>query len=257
VNVLTDLYNAGLVSGDMSGYKSACYALRCTVRTAKQQYRERVESHFQLNASRRIWQGLRTISSVKSKPSVTVSADSSLANELNTFNACFEANCSGDINSPSTCTEEKNSCISDACAITVSEDEVHQALKLVNIRKAAGPDKISGRVLRSCADQLAGLFTSIFNEFLVQSVVPTCFKISIIIPVPKNNNPSSLSDCRPVAITSLNMKVSERLIKNTICSSIPNNIDPLQFALIGLLRMLSPISCMPLSPTLTAIKGTM
>ncbi len=60
--------------------------------------------------------------------------------------------------------------------ITVSEDEVRRALKGVNIRKAAGPDGITGRVLRSCADQLAGLFTSIFNESLATSVVPTSFK---------------------------------------------------------------------------------
>ncbi len=43
-------------------------------------------------------------------------------------------------------------------------------LKRVNVRKAAGPDGITGRVLRSCADQLAGLFTSIFNESLATSV---------------------------------------------------------------------------------------
>ncbi len=37
----------------------------------------------------------------------------------------------------------------------------------MNVRKAAGPDGITGRVLRSCADQLAGLFTSIFNDPLL------------------------------------------------------------------------------------------
>ncbi len=52
----------------------------------------------------------------------------------------------------------------------VSEDEVRRELRRVNIRKAAGPDGITGRVLRSCADQLAGLFTSIFNESLDTSV---------------------------------------------------------------------------------------
>ncbi len=56
----------------------------------------------------------------------------------------------------------------------------------MNVRKAAGPDGITGHVLRSSADQLAGLFTSIFNESLATSVVPTSFKISVIIPVPKN-----------------------------------------------------------------------
>ncbi len=114
--------------------------------------------------------------------------------------------------------------------ITVSEDEVRRALKGVNIRKAAGPDGITGRVLRSCADQLAGLFTSIFNESLATSVVPTSFKKSIIIPVPKNNKPSCLNDYRPVALTSIVMKVFERLVKSHISSSIPVTLDPLQFA---------------------------
>ncbi len=85
--------------------------------------------------------------------------------------------------------------------ITVSEDEVRRELKRVNIRKAAGPDGITGRVLRSCADQLPGLFTSIFNESLATSVVPTSFKKSGTIPVPKNSKPSCLNDYRPVALS--------------------------------------------------------
>ncbi len=100
----------------------------------------------------------------------------------------------------------------------------------MNVRKAAGPDGITGRVLRSCADQLTGLFTSIFNESLATSVIPTSFKKSVIIPVPKNNKPSCLNDYRPVALTSIVMKVFERLVKNYICSSIPDTLDPLQFA---------------------------
>ncbi len=119
---------------------------------------------------------------------------------------------------------------SDDYAITLSEDEVRRELRRVNVRKAAGPDGITGRVLRSCADQLAGLFTSIFNESLATSVVPTSFKKSVIIPVPKNSKPSCLNDYRPVALTSTVVKVFERLLKKHICSSIPVTLDPLQFA---------------------------
>ena len=32
-----------------------------------------------------------------------------------------------------------------------------------NIHKAVGPDRLPGRVLRACADQLATVFTDIFN----------------------------------------------------------------------------------------------
>ncbi len=107
---------------------------------------------------------------------------------------------------------------------------LRRELKRVNVRKAAGPDGITGYVLRSCADQLAGLFTSIFNESLATSVIPTSFKKSVIIPVPKNSKPSCLIDYSPVALTSIVMKVFERPLKNHICTSIPATLDPLQFA---------------------------
>ncbi len=63
VNHRTAAYNAGILSGNMSEYKSSCYALRRAVRAAKRRYSERIESHFQLNDSRRMWQGLKTICS--------------------------------------------------------------------------------------------------------------------------------------------------------------------------------------------------
>ncbi len=96
----------------------------------------------------------------------------------------------------------------------MSEDEVRRELKRVYVGKAARPDGIIGRVLRSCADQLAGLFTSIFNKSLATYVVPTSFKKSVIIPAPKKNKPSCLNDYRPVALTSIVKKVFERLVKN-------------------------------------------
>ncbi len=108
----------------------------------------------------------------------------------------------------------------------------------MNVRKATGPDGITGRVLRSCADQLAGLFTSIFNESLATSVVTTSFKKSVIIPVPKNSKPSCLNDYRPVTLTLIVMQVFERLVKNHLCSSIPVTLNPFQFSQIGLLIVL-------------------
>ncbi len=166
----------------MTEYKASCYALRRAVRAAKLRYRERIESHFQLNDSRRMWQGLKTICSSGNKSSAEVRADPLLAEELNTFYGRFECN-GGSATLPISASGSSRQS-SDDHVITVLEDEVRRELKRVNVRKAAGPDGITGHVLRSCADQLAGLFTSIFNESLATSVAPTSFKKSVIIPVP-------------------------------------------------------------------------
>ncbi len=226
VNHRTAAYNAGLLSGNMSDYKTSCYALRPAVRAAKLRYRDRIDSLFQLNDSRRMWQGLKTICSSGNNSSAEVRADPLLAEELNTFYGRFECNGGATLTSSASGSSRQSS----DHVFTVSEDEVRRELKRVNVRKAAGPDGIIGRVLRSCADQLAGLFTSIFNESLPTSVVPTSFKKSVIIPVPKNSKPSCLNDYRPVALTATVMKVFERLLKKHICSSIPASLDPLQFA---------------------------
>ncbi len=163
VNHHTAAYNAGLLSGNMSEYKTSCYALRRAVRAAKLRYRERIESHFQLNDSRRMWQGLKTICSSGNNSSSEVRADPLLAEEINTFYGRFERNGGANLpNSPSGSSRQS----SDDYAITFSEDDVRRELRRVNVRKAAGPDGITGHVLRSCADQLAGLFSSIFNESL-------------------------------------------------------------------------------------------
>ncbi len=58
VNKRTAAYNEALLSGNMSVYKASCYALRRAVRATELRYRERIESHFQLNDSRRMWKGL-------------------------------------------------------------------------------------------------------------------------------------------------------------------------------------------------------
>ncbi len=117
VNQRTAAYNAGLLSRNMSEYKASCYALRRAVRAAKLRYRERIESHFQLNDSRRMWQGLRTICSFGNKSSAEVRADPLLAKVLNTFYSHFECN-GGSVTLPISASGRSRQC-SDDHVITV------------------------------------------------------------------------------------------------------------------------------------------
>ncbi|KAK3567138.1 hypothetical protein QTP86_010429 [Hemibagrus guttatus] len=162
-----------------------------------------------------------------------------LADELNIFYTRFEAaainaNAKANANvitnakaNASGCRQEENA--NTEIAFIICKHDVKRAFRGVNTRKAAGPDGISGRVLRACADQLEPVFTEIFNLSLIQSVIPTCFKESIIVPVPKKSHPASLNDYRPVALTSVVMKCLE-LVKDFIISSLPDTLDLLQFA---------------------------
>ena len=84
-------------------------------------------------------------------------------------------------------------------ASTVPDDYVitlSVAFKQINIFKAAGPDGLPGRVHGACADQLASVFTDIFNLSLTESLIPTCFKQTTIVPVPNNTKVICLKKLR-------------------------------------------------------------
>ena len=74
----------------MSEYKHCSYSPRKAIKKAKCQYRDNVESQFNSSDTRRMWQGLQTITDYKNKTS-HVTDNVSLPNKLNTF-ARFENN---------------------------------------------------------------------------------------------------------------------------------------------------------------------
>ena len=58
----------------------------------------------------------------------------------------------------------------------------------------------------SCEDLLASVFADIFNLFLTEAIIPTCFKQTTIDPVPKKVKVISLNYYHPVSLTSVAMK---------------------------------------------------
>ena len=114
-------------------------------------------------------QGLQTITDYKGKTSRELPSNMSLSENLNYFYARFE------VSNTETCMRAP--AVPDDCVITT--------FKQVNIQKGAGPDGLPGRVLRTCADQLASVFTDIFNLTLSESVIPTCINQTTVVPMPK------------------------------------------------------------------------
>jgi hypothetical protein len=107
----------------------------------------------------------------------------------------------------------------DDCVIT---DSVANVSNTFNIQKAAGPDRLPGRILRACANQLASIFNDIFNHSLTESVTPICFKQTAKV--------TYQNDYRPVALTSVAMKGFERLFLADINTIIPDTLSPPQLA---------------------------
>ena len=60
--------------------------------------------------------------------------------------------------------------------------------------------------------------------------MPSIWKQSIVVPVPKISTPKTLNDFRPVALTSQIMKQFEKLVKLELVAKTVNQLDPFQFA---------------------------
>ena len=97
-------------------------------------------------------------------------------------------------------------------------------------RKASGPENISTSALRNCADQLSTVFTDIYNSSLHQCRVPVCFKTSTTMPIPIKSMIARMNDYRPLALTSVVMKVFERIVLKYLKMVTNCLLDPHQFA---------------------------
>ena len=136
-----------------------------------------MESYYTGSDARRMWHSFRKLPS-----------EASLPDELNAFYARFEAsNTEVCMRAPA---------VPDDCVITLSVADVRKTFKQVNIHKATGPDRLPGCVLQACTDQLASFFSDIFNLSLTESVIPTCFKQTTIVPMPKESKVTCLNECR-------------------------------------------------------------
>ncbi|KAM9823318.1 uncharacterized protein ACBT44_008128 [Syngnathus typhle] len=200
-------------AGDEAGLRTASADLSQGIKEAKRAFSCKITAHFKDGRDAwSLWQGIQTITDYKPAPQ-SCEGDVRLLNDLNRFFARFDAQ-------NSTC-PLKATTPSHELPLSLSANSVRRALVAINIRKAAGPDNISGRALKDCAGELTDVFTDIFNTSLHQAIVPLCFKAATIVPVLKKPAPSCFNDYRPVALTPIIMKCFERLVMEHIRSVPP------------------------------------
>ncbi len=205
--------------GDKVLFKQAKYTLEKEIRVSKRNYSGKLRNKFSSSDSASVWKGMKDITSYKT-PSPSTLENQQLADDLNEFYCRFEKT---PFTPPATP-------LSPTPALQISEDDMRQVFKKNKRRKTPGPDGVSPACLKTCADQLAPIFTQIFNRSLELCEVPSCFKCSTIIPVPKKPKITGLNDYRPVALTSVVMKSFERLVLSYLKDSNGPLLDPLQFA---------------------------
>ena len=94
----------------------------------------------------------------------------------------------------------------------VSEENIGVILRGINPDKACGPDNISARVVRECADVLTVPVTKLCRLSFEQGVFPKLWKQANIVPIHKKGTKSLPSNYRSVSLLPLLGKVLERVV---------------------------------------------
>ena len=96
--------------------------------------------------------------------------------------------------------------------ISIQEAGVLKLLQGINVNKAAGPDNLPNKLLKTCAEEIAPLLTNIFQLSLNSSVLPFDWKIANVTPIFKKGDKHTASNYRPVSLTSVCCKLLEHIV---------------------------------------------
>ena len=108
-------------------------------------------------------------------------------------------------------------------SLTLLPTEVEEILKSLPLGKAAGPDSINNRLLKELAHPLSIPLCDLFNFFLTTGKVPQIWKQANVSPIYKKNDPSDVSNYRPISLLSTIGKVLEKLVHKYLFSFFRDN----------------------------------
>ena len=107
--------------------------------------------------------------------------------------------------------------------LSSSPFKVETMLKSLQLGKATGPDAINNRVLKELAKPLSFPLSDLFNFSLTSGKVPLIWKVAIVTPIFKKDDPSVVSNYRPISLLSTVGKVLEKIVHKHLFNFIRDN----------------------------------
>ena len=102
--------------------------------------------------------------------------------------------------------------------ITMSQKQILDIIKNLNVNKAHGPDNISGRMIELCGDNITVPLSIIFKNIIETGIFPKLWKSANVTPVHKKESKQVIKNYRPISLLPLFAKIFERIL----CSKMHN-----------------------------------
>ena len=98
---------------------------------------------------------------------------------------------------------------------------VLEILKIINIHKAMGPDRIPNILLKTCAEEISYGLSAIFQYSLATGTLPLDWRNVNVTPVFKKRDRHMAENYTPVSLTTVSCKITEHII----CSHMLKHFD--------------------------------
>ncbi|KAI7798648.1 hypothetical protein IRJ41_011504 [Triplophysa rosa] len=121
--------------------------------------------------------------------------------------------------------EEVTHKLSNCSVPPLSIGQVKARLRKVNATKAAGPDCVPSRVLKTFHEELASVLCDIFNTCIQHNIFPQQWKEAIVKAVPKKAKPCFPADYRQISLLSC---VGNGILRDAILEDTVTKIEPSQ-----------------------------
>ena len=207
-----------------SKYTSARNKTLAALRSAKSKFFKCLAG--KLNSPRDFWSAYNKLSPSKNRTPAELKNNNSTATTslekadmLNSAFASFFTSPTASCSTP----EEMSTPNCSLSDIECTQEEVHHLLSSCKPNTASGPDGISSQMIRGTATAISPTITKIFNRSLKQSRVPDLWKVSNVTPIPKDGDPTSPSNYRPISLLSLISKALERIVHKRISKFLYSN----------------------------------
>ena len=119
------------------------------------------------------------------------------------------------------------------CTIDIDDNDVYEALSILDTTKAMGTDNASPRVLKACACALCQPLTILFQACIRNCQLPEIWKVHKITPIPKSSNNSHIANYRPISLLCIPSKVLESIIYTKIIDFIRPRLSDRQFGFLS------------------------
>ena len=109
--------------------------------------------------------------------------------------------------------------------IDFSTSRIRKILKDIDVNKSAGPDGIHGKILKNCREGIAYPLSCIFRISYNTGQIPSEWKLANVVPVHKKGTKTSVENYRPISLTSLVMKVFEKIVRDELLEKCQHKLN--------------------------------